>query len=121
MTLISKKNGTLPTVYDLHLQNKNTMKDIMLFPDQDLIHSNIACCRYWMKLNMSEAYKEIWVHPDHVARTVFTTVLGTFKSQVPQMGDCNAPSTFQHLMTTIFHDCINCFVHVYMDDIFILS
>jgi Reverse transcriptase (RNA-dependent DNA polymerase) len=38
-----------------------------------------------------------------------------------QMGDCNAPSTFQRLMTAIFHDCIGRFVHVYMDDIFIFS
>jgi Reverse transcriptase (RNA-dependent DNA polymerase) len=36
-----------------------------------------------------------------------------------QMGDCNAPSTFQRLMTAIFHVCIGRFVHVYMDDIFI--
>jgi Reverse transcriptase (RNA-dependent DNA polymerase) len=38
-----------------------------------------------------------------------------------QMGDCNAPSTFQRLMTAIFRDCIGRFVHVYMDDIFIFS
>ena len=36
-----------------------------------------------------------------------------------QMGDCNAPSTFQRLMTTIFRDWISRFVHVYLDDIFI--
>ena len=38
-----------------------------------------------------------------------------------QMGDCNAPSTFQQLMTAIFWDCISQFVHVYLDDIFIYS
>jgi Reverse transcriptase (RNA-dependent DNA polymerase) len=54
-----------------------------------------------------------------VSQTAFTTILGTFKSQVMQMGDCNAPSTFQRLMTAIFRDCIGRFVHVYMDDIFI--
>ena len=35
------------------------------------------------------------------------------------MGDCNAPSTFQRLMTAIFQDCISRFVHVYLDNIFI--
>ena len=38
-----------------------------------------------------------------------------------QMGDCNAPSTFQWLMTAIFHPFIGKFVHVYLDDIFIFS
>ena len=37
------------------------------------------------------------------------------------MGDCNTPSTFQWLMTTIFRDCISWFIHVYLNDIFIYS
>jgi Reverse transcriptase (RNA-dependent DNA polymerase) len=70
---------------------------------------------------MSEAYEQIRVDPAHVYKTAFATILGTFRSEVMQMGDCNAPSTFQRLMTTIFCDCIGRFVHVYMDDIFISS
>ena len=35
------------------------------------------------------------------------------------MGDCNSPSTFQWLMTTIFWDYIGKFIHIYLDDIFI--
>ena len=42
-----------------------------------------------------------------------------FRSQVIQMGDCNTPSTFQWLMMAIFCNCISCFIHVYMDDMFI--
>ena len=38
-----------------------------------------------------------------------------------QMGDCNAPSTFQWLMTAIFWDFLGRFVHVYLDNIFIYS
>jgi Reverse transcriptase (RNA-dependent DNA polymerase) len=56
-----------------------------------------------------------------VSKTAFATILGIFRSQVMQMGDCNTPSTFQRLMTAIFRDCIGRFVHVYMDDIFISS
>ena len=37
------------------------------------------------------------------------------------MGDSNAPSTFQRLMTTTFQDYIRKFIHVYLDDIFIFS
>ncbi|RDB19217.1 Transposon Ty3-G Gag-Pol polyprotein, partial [Hypsizygus marmoreus] len=38
-----------------------------------------------------------------------------------QIGDCNAPATFQRLMTSIFRDAIGKFMHVYLDDIFIFS
>ena len=37
------------------------------------------------------------------------------------MGDCNAPSTFQWLMTAIFREFLRRFVQVYLDDIFIYS
>ena len=37
------------------------------------------------------------------------------------MGDCNAPSTFQQLMTAIFQEFLRRFVHVYLDNIFIYS
>ena len=56
---------------------------------------------------MSNAYKHICIVPENVHKTVFATVLGTFRSQVMHTGDCNAPSTFQRLMTAIFRDCIS--------------
>ena len=89
------------------------------FPDQDIIHNDMARVAYRSKLNMSEVYEQICIVPEHVHKTVFAKVLGMFRSQVMQMGDCNAPSTFQRLMTAIFQDCISQFVHVYLDDIFI--
>ena len=70
---------------------------------------------------MSEVYEQIRIVLEHVHMTAFATVLGTFRSQVMQMGDCNAPSMFQWLMTAIFWDCISQFIHVYLDDIFIYS
>ena len=53
---------------------------------------------------MTEAYEQICIRPEHVGKTMFSTIFGTFQSQVMQMGDCNAPSTFQQLMTAIFRD-----------------
>ena len=95
------------------------VKDVTPFPDQDIIRNDMARAAYRSKLDMSEVYEQIHIIPEHVHKKAFTTVLGMFRSQVMQMGDCNAPSTFQQLMTTIFRDCISQFVHVYLDNIFI--
>ena len=70
---------------------------------------------------MSEAYKQICIHDEDIPKTAFTTIFSTFVSQAMQQGDCNAPSTFQRLMTSVFRDFITRFVHVYLDDIFIYS
>ena len=70
---------------------------------------------------MTEAYEQTHIRPEDVGKTTFSTIFGTFQSRVMQMGDCNAPSTFQQLMTTIFRDFLRRFVHIYLDDIFIYS
>ena len=119
MLCIPKKNSKLCTVFNLREQNNNTVKDVTLFPDQDIIRNDMARAAYRSKLDMSEAYKQIRIVLEHVHKMAFTTVLGTFRSQVMQMGDYNAPSMFQRLMTAIFRDCISQFIHVYLDDIFI--
>ena len=65
------------------------------FPDQDIICNDMARVAYRSKLDMSEVYEQICIVLGHVHKMAFTTVLVTFRSQVMQMGDCNAPSTFQ--------------------------
>ena len=96
MLCILKKNGKLCTVFDLREQNDNTVKDVTLFPDQDIIRHDMARVAYCSKPDMSEAYEQIRIIPEHIHKTVFATVLGTFRSQVMQMGDCNAPSMFNN-------------------------
>ena len=121
MLCIPKKNGKLQTVFDLQEQNDNMVKDMTPFPDQDIVRNDMARAVYCSKLNMSKASEQIRIILEHIHKMAFATVLGTFRSQVMQMGDCNAPSTFQWLMTAIFWDYISQFVHVYLDDIFIYS
>ena len=61
------------------------------------------------------------MEPKDVWKTVFATIYSTFVSHTMQKGDCNAPATFQRLMTVIFQDYIRRFVHLYLDDIFVHS
>ena len=118
---VPKKNGKLRTPMDCRARNDNTVKDATPFPDQDRIRNDVARAKYRSKLDMSEAFEQIRVIPEHVKHTAFTTVKGTYFSHVIQQGDCNGPSTFQRLMTAIYRDHLGLFVHVYLDDIFIYS
>ena len=121
MLCVLKKNGKLRTVFDLRMQNENTEKDLSPFPDQDTIWHDIVRAAYRSKLDMLEAYEQIRVCPEDVPKTAFAMIFGTFVSLVMQQGNCNAPPTFQRLMTVVFCDYIAHFVHVYLDDIFIYS
>ena len=118
---IPKKMGKLRMVIDCRQQNNNTIKDMTPFPDQDQIQMDVAQAKFHLKIDLSNAYKQVHIEPEDVHKTAFVTVFGTYESNVMQQGDCNAPALFQRLMTIIFCDVIGIHVHVYLDDLFIFS
>jgi hypothetical protein len=93
----------------------------MPFPDQDQIQMDMARTKFRSKIDLSNAYEQVRISPEDVHKTAFSTVFRTFKSNVMQQGDCNAPATFLRLMTVIFCDMIGTFVYAYLDDLFIFS
>ena len=122
MLCVFKKDGVkLCTVIDGRRRNDNTEKDVTPFPDQEQIRHDIARAKYRSKIDMSNMYEQICVEPKDVWKTVFATIYGTFVSHTMQQGDCNAPATFQWLMTVIFRDYIRRFIHIYLDNIFVYS
>ena len=121
MLCIPKKSGKLRTVVDCRKRNENTVKDVTPLPDQDRIRMDVARAKYRSKIDLSDAYEQVRIVPEDVWKTSFSTIFGNFVSLVMQQGDCNAPATFQQLMTTIFRDYIGVFMHVYLDDIFVFS
>ena len=118
---IPKKDGRLRTVIDARQRNDNTVKDVTPLPDQEVIREDVARGKFRSKIDLADAYEQVRVEPNDVHKTLFATIMGTYHSNVVQQGDCNAPATFQRLMTSIFRDVIGIYVHVYLDDIFIYS
>ena len=54
-------------------------------------------------------------------KTAFRTHYGVIKYLVMPFGLMNAPATFQHLMNDIFHDLVDVYVVVYLNNILIYS
>ena len=73
------KSGKLRTVVDARKWNDNTFKDVTPFPDQDQIRMDVARCRYWTKIDMSNAYEQIRIKEEDIWKTAFTTPLGTLR------------------------------------------
>jgi len=111
----------LRTVVDKRQQNDNTRKLVSPLPDMDAILRNAASHPYKTLLDGKDAYEQIRVEPEDVSKTLFSTPDGTMESLVMQLGDCNAPATYQMLMNHIFAPYIGIFMDVYLDDIVIYS
>ncbi|KAJ3514734.1 hypothetical protein NLJ89_g2201 [Agrocybe chaxingu] len=126
MLLIPKprKDGQPPevrTVIDLRERNKNTHKLTSPLPDMEGMLRRAAGKRFRSALDLKSAYEQIRIVPEHVDRTTVTTPDGNMVSLVIQIGDCNAPATYQSLMNHLFSAYIGRFMDVYLDDIIIYS
>ncbi|GJZ21736.1 hypothetical protein Tco_0558775 [Tanacetum coccineum] len=59
---------------------------------------------------------QIPIAPEDQEKTTFTYPYVTFAYRRMPFGLCNAPATFQRCMTAIFHDMVEDFMEVFMDD-----
>src|SRR5258708_16764837 len=101
---IAKKDGSLRTVIDMHKRNANTVLDVTPMPDMCYLMDCMVHCKYHSKIDMTDAYEEIRIKPDCIQHTGFSMPYGTFESNIMQQGDCNAPLTFQCVLTWVLRD-----------------
>ncbi|GKB92032.1 putative nucleotidyltransferase, ribonuclease H, partial [Tanacetum coccineum] len=60
---------------------------------------------------------QIPITPEDQEKKTVTCPYGTFAYRRMPFGLCNAPATFQRCMTEIFHDMVEDFMEVFMDDL----
>lgn len=118
---MAREPPTLRTVVDLWERNKNTIKLTSPLPDPEGILRHAAAHPFQTLMDGKDAYEQIWIQPNHVNWTAVTTPNGNMVSLVIQIGDCNAPATYQALMNHIFSAYIGRFMDIYLDDIVIYS
>ena len=116
-----KNAQELRTVIDLRERNKNTVKMTSPLPDIEGILRRVTGKKFRSVLDLTAAYEQIRIVPEHVESTAVTTPDGNMVSLVLQMGDCNAPAMYQSLMNHIFSPYLNRFLDVYLDDVIIYS
>ncbi|GBG84145.1 hypothetical protein CBR_g38119 [Chara braunii] len=118
---IPKKEGTLRMSIDYRGLNAITVKNREPLPRIDDLLDRVQGCRYFRKIDLKSGYHQIAIRPEDQHKTAFQTRYGLYEFVVMPFGLCNAPSTFQHAMNRIFHDYLDKFVIVYLDDILIFS
>ncbi|GBG89983.1 hypothetical protein CBR_g50073 [Chara braunii] len=118
---VPKKGGTLRKCIDYRGLNAITVKNAAPLPRIDDLLDRVQGCKYYTKINLKSGYHQIAIRPEDQHKTAFQTRYGLYEFVVMPFGLCNAPGTFQHSMNRIFHDYLDKFVVVYLDDILIFS
>lgn len=88
-------------------------------PRQDETFYRLVESTVFSSLDLKTEFHQVSIRHEHIDKTAFKTKFGQFEYLVMSMGLFNAPETFQPLMNTIFHDCIDYFMVFYMDDLLV--
>ncbi|GJS80560.1 reverse transcriptase domain-containing protein [Tanacetum coccineum] len=101
---------------DYRKLNDATRKDHFPLPFIDQMLERLSGNEYYCFLDGFSGFFQIPIAPEYQEKTTFTCPYGTFTYRRMPFGLCNAPATFQRCMTAIFHDMVEYFMEVFMDD-----
>ena len=118
---VKKKDGTLRLCIDYRALNNVTIKNKYPLPLMEELFDRVAGCQFVSKLDLRSGFYQIRVADKDVEKTAFRTRYGHYEYLVTPMGLTNAPATFMHLMNKTFHDYLDKFVLVFLDDILVFS
>ncbi|RDY02909.1 hypothetical protein CR513_13570, partial [Mucuna pruriens] len=83
-----------------------TRKDHFPLPFIDQVQEKLSGKSHYCFLDGFSSYMQIHIAPEDQHKTTFTCPFGTFAYTRMPFGLCNAPSTFQHCMTSIFSNLL---------------
>ncbi|GKB41062.1 reverse transcriptase domain-containing protein [Tanacetum coccineum] len=101
---------------DYRKLNDATQKDHFPLPFIDQMLEHLCGNEYYCFLNVFLGFFQISNTPEDQEKTTFTCPYGTFAYRRMPFGLCNAPATFKRCITAIFHDMVEDFMEVFMDD-----
>ncbi|RDY13320.1 Retrovirus-related Pol polyprotein, partial [Mucuna pruriens] len=101
---------------DYRRLNQATRKDDFPLPFIDQVLEKLTGKSHCCFLDGFSRYMQIHIAPKDLHKTTFTCPFGTFAYTHMPFGLCNAPSTYQRCMTSIFSDLLQECMKVFMDD-----
>jgi len=119
--IVRKKDGKYRYCVDYRSLNQVTRRDSYPLPLIEECLDALVDNRFFSTLDMASGYWQILIDPADRHKTAFITKYGLFEHVRLAMGLCNAPATYQRIMTYVLQDMLWKNVLVYLDDIIVLG
>ena len=101
--------------------NRVTVRNKYPFPHVDDLFDQLQGAQVFSKIDLHSGYRQLKIKGEDIPKTAFRTRYGHYEFLVMTFGLTNTPAAFMDLMNRVFHEYLNRFVIVFIDDILIFS
>jgi hypothetical protein len=118
---MEKKDGSKRLCVDYRALNVVTINNKYPLPRIDVLFEQLRGAKIFSKIDLNSGYHLLRIREEDIEKTTFSTSYGHYEYTVMSFGLTNACAAFMGAMNMMFHDYLDDFIVVFLDNILIYS
>ncbi|GJS73809.1 putative reverse transcriptase domain-containing protein [Tanacetum coccineum] len=118
---VKKKDGSMRLCIDYRELNRIIVRNRYPLPRIDDLFNELPGAKFFSKIDLGSGYHQLYVKEQDVSKIAFQTRYGHYEFRVMSFGLTNALAIFMDLVNRVFHEYLDRFVTVFIDDILMYS